>query len=398
MTGSTQPAGAPTPALPQAVQDALQGGKLVEAIKLMRAGTGLGLKETKDALEAYMRGEPAPAGFTPMALPAGTPLPATVQEALNQGNKIEAVRRLRGLTGLGLKEAKDAVDAASVGRGQSADLSPGEVRNSNGLWWWLVALAAMALGAFALLGCATAPPTPVAELAPGGTLRAAINFGNPILAVKDATNGEPRGVSVDLSRELGRRLGVPVQLVTFNSAGKVVEAVRDAQVDIAFVAIDPVRGADMLQTPPYVIIEGAYLVRNDSPIRRNEDVDQASNRVVVGDGSAYDLYLTRELKAARLVKAPTSPLVTDVMVAQNVEVAAGVKQQLEADAKRVAGVRLLPGRFMVINQAMGLPKGRDAGARYLAAFIEEMKASGFVAAALARHGIEGAAVAPLSKP
>jgi ribosomal protein L7/L12 len=135
MTSSTQPAGAPTPALPQAVQDALQSGKLVEAIKLMRAGTGLGLKETKDALEAYMRGEPAPAGFTPMALPASAPLPATVQEALNQGNKIEAVRRLRGLTGLGLKESKDAVDAASVGRGQSADLSPGEMRNSNGLWW-----------------------------------------------------------------------------------------------------------------------------------------------------------------------------------------------------------------------------------------------------------------------
>lgn len=396
MTPSTQAPAVPAPALPQPVQDALQRGNLVEAIRLMRAGTGLGLKETKDALEAYMRGEPAPAGFAPMALPAGAPLPGPVQEALNQGNKIEAVRRLRSLTGLGLKEAKDAVDAAGVGRAQSADLSPGQVHHSNGLWWWLVALAVMALGAFTMLGCAAPSPAPVTELAPSGTLRAAINFGNPILAVKDAASGEPRGVSVDLSRELGRRLGVPVQLVTFNSAGKVVEAVRDAQVDIAFVAIDPVRGADMLQTPPYVIIEGAYLVRNGSPIRRNEEVDQAANRVVVGNGSAYDLYLTRELKAAKLVKAPTSPAVTDVMVAQNIEVAAGVKQQLEADAKRVAGVRLLPGRFMVINQAMGLPKGRDAGARYLMAFIEEMKASGFVAAALARHGIEGAAVAPPS--
>jgi len=398
MTSSTPLPDAPSPTLPQPVQDALQRGNLVEAIKLMRAGTGLGLKETKDALEAYMRGEPPPAGFAPMALTAGAPLPATVQEALNQGNKIEAVRRLRGLTGLGLKEAKDAVDAAGVGRGQRADLSPGQVRSSNGLWWWIIALAALALGAFALLGCASAPAAPVAELAPSGRLKAAINFGNPILAVKDPATGEPRGVSVDLSRELGKRLGVPVELVTFTSAGKVVEAVRDAQVDIAFVAIDPVRGADMLQTPPYVIIEGAYLVRNDSPIRRNEEVDQAANRVVVGNGSAYDLYLTRELKAAKLVKAPTSPAVTDVMVAQNIEVAAGVKQQLEADAKRVAGVRLLPGRFMVINQAMGLPKGREAGARYLTAFVEEMKASGFVAAALARHGIEGAAVAPPSKP
>jgi polar amino acid transport system substrate-binding protein len=389
------------PSLPQPVQNALQRGNLVEAIQLMRAGTGLGLKETKDALEAYMRGEPSATGFTPKALPAGAPLPAQVQEALDQGNKIEAVRRLRGLTGMGLKEAKDAVEAGGIGPGTGAGegsgasegLSPGQVSSSNGLWWWLAALVALALAAFALLGCATKPPAPVAELAPSGKLRAAINFGNPILAVR-MPDGSPRGVSVDLSNELGKRLGVPVELVTFTSAGKVVEAVRDAQVDIAFVAIDPVRGADMLQTPPYVIIEGAYLVRNDSPIRRNEEVDQAANRVVVGNGSAYDLYLTRELKAARLVKAPTSPAVTDVMVAQNIEVAAGVKQQLEADAKRVTGVRLLPGRFMVINQAMGLPKGRDNAARYIESFIEEMKASGFVAQALARHGIEGAAVAP----
>ena len=234
----------------------------------------------------------------------------------------------------------------------------------------------------------------MAELAPTGTLRAAINFGNPILATKDPATGEPRGVSVDLARELGKRLGVPVELVTFNAAGKVVEAVKAAQVDIAFVAIDPVRANDMLQTPPYVIIEGAYLVRNDSPIRRNEEVDRAGNRIAVGNGSAYDLYLTRELKAAKLVKAPTSPAVTDLFVAQNLEVAAGVKQQLQADAKRLPGLRLLDGRFMVIEQAMGLPKGRDSGARYVSAFVEEMKSSGFVAAALQRHGIEGALVAP----
>lgn len=399
----TEPNPLSGPSLPQPVQDALQRGNLVEAIQLMRAGTGLGLKETKDALEAYMRGEPPVTGFAPNALPAGAPLPAQVQEALDQGNKIEAVRRLRGLTGMGLKEAKDAVEAGGIGPGTGAGegsgpsegQSPGQVSNSNGLWWWLAALAVLALAGFALLGCVSAPPAPAAELAPSGKLRAAINFGNPILAAR-MPDGSPRGVSVDLSNELGKRLGVPVQLVTFTSAGKVVEAVRDVQVDIAFVAIDPVRGADMLQTPPYVIIEGAYLVRMDSPIQRNEEVDQVANRVVVGNGSAYDLYLTRELKAARLVKAPTSPAVTDVMVAQNIEVAAGVKQQLEADAKRITGVRLLPGRFMVINQAMGLPKGREAGARYLAAFVEEMKASGFVATALARHGIEGAAVAPPS--
>lgn len=245
-----------------------------------------------------------------------------------------------------------------------------------------------------LAGCATSSPPPVAELAPSGKLRAAINFGNPILATKDPATGEARGVSVDLARELGRRLGVPVELVTFDAAGKAVEAVTAAQVDIGFVAIDPVRGAGMAQTPPYVIIEGAYLVKNGSPIKSNEEVDRPGNRIVVGNGSAYDLYLTRELKNAKLVKAPTSPAVTDTFLAQNAEVAAGVKQQLQADAKRLPGLRLLDGRFMVIQQAMGLPKGREAGARYVGAFVEEMKATGFVADALARHKIEGAAVAP----
>ena len=245
-----------------------------------------------------------------------------------------------------------------------------------------------------LTACANPPPSPpVAEMAPSGTLRAAINFGNPILAAKDAATGEPRGVSVDLARELGRRLQIPVELVLFTSAGAVVEAMKTAQVDIAFVAIDPVRGADMLQTPPYVVIEGAYLVRDESPIKTNAEVDRAGNRIVVGNGSAYDLYLSREIKAATLVKAPSSPAVTDLFLAQNAEVAAGVKQQLQADAKRLPGLRLLDGRFMEIRQAMGLPKGREAGARYLSAFVEEVKATGFVAGALARHRIEGAAVA-----
>ncbi|RZJ25468.1 MAG: transporter substrate-binding domain-containing protein, partial [Haliea sp.] len=188
--------------------------------------------------------------------------------------------------------------------------------------------------------------------------------------------------------------GLPVELVLFNSAGNVVEAVKSRQVDLAFVAIDPVRGADMDYTAPYVIIEGAYLVRNASPLQRNEDVDRAGTRIAVGRGSAYDLYLTRALKAATLVQAPTSPAVTDVFIAQNLEVAAGVKQQLQADARRVGGVRLLPGRFMVIEQAMGVPKGRTAAQAWLSGFIEEMKASGFVAAALRQHNIEGAAVAP----
>jgi polar amino acid transport system substrate-binding protein len=253
--------------------------------------------------------------------------------------------------------------------------------------------AALIIMTTLITACASQPSAPVSILAPLGKLRAAINFGNPILANRDVATGEARGVSVDLARELGRRLGVPVELVPFGAAGKVVEAVKDAQVDVGFVAIDPVRGADMLQTPAYVVIEGAYLVKDDSPIKSNDEVDRPGNRIVVGNGSAYDLFLTREIKAATLVKAPTSPAVTDTFLAQNLEVAAGVKQQLQADAKRLPGLRLLDGRFMVINQAMGIPKGREAGLPYVRNFVEEMKASGFVAEALKRHRIEGAAVA-----
>jgi len=233
-----------------------------------------------------------------------------------------------------------------------------------------------------------------AVLAPGGALRAAINFGNPVLAIRDAASGEARGVSVDLARELGRRLGVPVELVLYSAAGKVVDGLKANAWDVAFVAIDPARAVDVDFTAPYVIIEGVYLVPAGSPIRDNADVDRDGVRIVVGAGSAYDLHLSRELKHAQLVRAPTSPVVVDTMIAQKLDAAAGVKQQLEADAKRVGGVRLLEGRFMMIEQAMATPKGRDAGARYLAGFVEEMKASGFVAAALARHGIAGASIAP----
>ena len=231
------------------------------------------------------------------------------------------------------------------------------------------------------------------DLAPSGKLRAAINFGNPILAYKDVASGEARGASVDLARELGRKLNVPVELVLYTAAGKVVDGLKANEWDVAFYAIDPVRAADTEFTAPYVVIEGAYLVSKQSSIQTNDDVDREGVRIVVGKGSAYDLFLTREIRRATLVRAPTSPAVTDVMVAQKLEVAAGVKQQLIADAKRYPGLRLLDGRFMEINQAMAMPKGRVEGARYLAAFVEEIKSSGFVADALKRHNIDGARVA-----
>ncbi|QJD98977.1 transporter substrate-binding domain-containing protein [Massilia forsythiae] len=242
-------------------------------------------------------------------------------------------------------------------------------------------------------------PTPAIRSAftPAGTLRAAINLGNPILASADAQDGA-RGVSVDLAREFARLLGVELELVVVDAAGKSVDVVVAEGADIGFFAIDPVRGAAIAFTDAYVLIEGFYLVRDGSPIRANTQVDDAAHRVVVGKGSAYDLHLTRSLQKARIERAPTSPAVVDTFLASGADVAAGVKQQLQADARRLGGLRLLDERFMVIRQAMGTPKSRGAeAAAFLAAFVEARKADGFVGAALARHGIEGASVAPLGE-
>jgi polar amino acid transport system substrate-binding protein len=239
------------------------------------------------------------------------------------------------------------------------------------------------------------PDTVRSAFAPKGKLRASINLGNPILANRNPQTGEAGGVSVDLARALAERLGVEIELVVFDTAGKSVEAVSDERADIGFFAIDPLRGASIAFTAPYVLIEGYYLVRNESPVRSNGEVDVSTNRVAVGLGSAYDLFLTRELKQATIVRAPSSPAVVQTFLDQQLEVAAGVKQQLEADAARTSGLRLLNERFMVIQQAMGVPKSRgDDAAAFLRAYVEDQKRSGFVAAALARHGINGASVAP----
>jgi len=234
-----------------------------------------------------------------------------------------------------------------------------------------------------------------ARFAPTGTLRAAINLGNPILAGTDPSTGAARGVSVDLALALGLRLGVGVELVTFDTASKSVEAVAQERADIGFFAVDPLRGADIAFTSPYVLIEGWYLVRDSSALRSNDEVDRAGHVVVVGAGSAYDLHLSRALEHATIVRTATSQTVVDTFVAQGADVAAGVRQQLESDAARIGGVRLLGERFMVIRQAMGLAKSRGGeAAEALERFVEDMKSQGFVAAALARHGIRGASVAP----
>ena len=238
-------------------------------------------------------------------------------------------------------------------------------------------------------------PALLKAFAPTGRLRASINLGNPILAGRNTLTGEPCGVSVDLAHALAARLGLELELVVWDAAGKSVEAVEAEQADFGFFAIDPKRGEYIAFTDAYVLIEGAYLVAVDSPLQNNDQVDRAGHRVTVGKGSAYDLFLSRELQQATIERAPTSPAVVEHFLAHGHEVAAGVRQQLEADAARLGGVRLLPGRFMVIRQAMGLPRSRGEEAhQFLAAFMEEMKVSGFVEQALERHAIQGASVAP----
>ncbi|SFD66741.1 transporter substrate-binding domain-containing protein [Paracidovorax konjaci] len=241
------------------------------------------------------------------------------------------------------------------------------------------------------------PPELRSALAPGGRVRASINTGNPILA-RQAAGSPPEGVSVDLARRFAQALGAELELVVFDTAGKSVEAVAREAADFGFFAVDPLRGEGILFSAPYVLIEGSYLVREDSPLTDNAAVDRAGHTVVVGQGSAYDLYLTRELKHAQILRAPTSPAVVGTFVDSTADVAAGVKQQLQADAERLGGLRLLPGRFMVIQQALGIPRARGAAAQQaLSDFVEEAKRSGFVAQALERHGIRGATVAPPSQ-
>src|SRR5436305_5982896 len=256
----------------------------------------------------------------------------------------------------------------------------------------IILAAALALARKAAV--AQVPPEALKELAPSGKLRAAINYGNSVLAQK-GPDGEPRGVSADLSRELAKRLGVPLEYVTFTAAGKTFEAAKENKVDVLFVAIEPVRAADVEFTPPYVLIEGSFLVLKDSPAREPADLDQPGKRISVGENSAYDLYLTRTLKHASLLRTAGGCCKNiELFVAEKLDAAAGVRQPLNDYAKDRPDVRVMEKAFQQIRQAMGTPKGRTAAAAYLRTFIEEMKASGFVAGARKRSNQPDAQVPP----
>ncbi|HTI67338.1 MAG TPA: transporter substrate-binding domain-containing protein [Caulobacteraceae bacterium] len=237
-------------------------------------------------------------------------------------------------------------------------------------------------------------PAVVAELAPSGRLRAAINLANVVLAQRDPVAGA-KGVSVDLARELGRRLGTPVDLITYEEAGKVIPAQGADHWDVAFLAVDPERAAVVSFTAPYVYIDGTYMVREGSPFHAVADVDAAGVKVAVAQGAAYDLALTRQLKHATLVRERDTAASVEVFKAGGAEALGGIRPVLVEVL--APGLRILPDSFTRVEQAMVIPQGRPAAARYLAAFIEEMKASGFVRAGLDRSGQTGALVADPAK-
>jgi polar amino acid transport system substrate-binding protein len=234
------------------------------------------------------------------------------------------------------------------------------------------------------------------QLAPTGTLRAAINHNNPLLATRDPTTGELSGLAVDLSRELARRVGVPLELIPCEAASRISGSAADNVWDVGYLAIDPLRANGIDFTAAHVELEGTYMVPAGSTLRQVADVDRAGVRIAVTARSAYDLFLSRELRNAQIVRAESTPKSFELMREQALEAVAAVRTALVAQAKRLPGARVLSGHFMTIPQAVGVPKGRSVAARYVSEFIEEMKSSGFIAGTLKKHGLgpDDAIVAP----
>jgi polar amino acid transport system substrate-binding protein len=237
-----------------------------------------------------------------------------------------------------------------------------------------------------------------ADLAPTGTLRVGINHGNLVLAQKNPTTGEVKGVAVDMAGELGRRLGVPVELVQYSSAGQMTDALAAGAWDVAFLAREPGRAGEIGFTAPHLLIEGTYLVPAGASFARAADVDREGVRIAVSEKSAYDHFLTRNIKHATLVRGSGNSAGLGLLQAGRADVIAGVRQLLLLDQAKLPGSKVLEDRFMVIEQAMGMPRGRDAGLAYAKAFIEDVKASGFVARALEKSGVRGVPVAPPEPP
>jgi polar amino acid transport system substrate-binding protein len=230
------------------------------------------------------------------------------------------------------------------------------------------------------------------ELSPTGKLRVGINHGNFLLVT--SMTPEPRGVAPDIGRELGRRLGVPVEFVPFDTAGKLGDAVKNGAWDVAFLGAEPQRAAEIAFTAAYLEIPSTYLVPAGSSIRSIDEVDREGLRISVTEQSAYGLYLARTIKRATLVYAKSLDGSFDLFVKDRLDALAGLRPRLLSDVQRLPGARVLDGQFTGVQQAIGTPKSRTVAAEYLRQFVEDVKASGVVAEAIARHGVPGVSVAP----
>ncbi|MDH4571993.1 transporter substrate-binding domain-containing protein [Salinicola acroporae] len=235
----------------------------------------------------------------------------------------------------------------------------------------------------------------IEALAPQGRLRVAINYGNTVLAQR-GENGEPAGVSAVLARALADELGVEAEFATFDGAGDVFAAIDDDAWRVGFLARDPVRAEKIHFTDPYVIIEGTYLVPEAAPFQEVDELDRGDVRIAVGKGAAYDLYLTRALKHASLVRAATSAAAIELFVERQLDAAAGVRQPLASYAAGHPGYRVLAGHFTAIEQCMAVTKAQasDEVTRYVEDFLSRMKQSGLVKRALAQSGQDETQAAP----
>jgi polar amino acid transport system substrate-binding protein len=248
--------------------------------------------------------------------------------------------------------------------------------------------------------CAPAPEDQAAraDLAPNGRLRAGLNFNNVLLTGKDPATGEPRGVAVDLARELGRRLDVPVDIVPYDSAGALADRATSGDWDVAFLGIEPARAADIDFTAAYVEIESTYLVPRGSVLRNVADVDRAGMRIAVSQKSAYDLFLTRTLQQAQLERAVGVEGAVKRLVDEKLDAVAGLRPVLLTFVEKLPGARVLDGAFTTVQQAVGTPKGRQAGAAYLRSFVEDVKAAGVVAQLIDKNAVRGLTVAAPATP
>ena len=240
----------------------------------------------------------------------------------------------------------------------------------------------------------TPSPDLLQELAPTGRLRVALNFGNIVLAQRDPAGGDPKGIAVDLARALGRELQLPVDFIGFDAAGKVVEALSGNLWDLSFLAIDAAREQTMTFTSPYLMIEGTYLVKSVSAFRQAADLDRPGLRIAVGSGAAYELYLTRTLQHAQLIRKPTAAEAFQSFLDEDMDAVGGVRQVVTTFARRQGGLRVLDDSFMSIGQAMAIPIGKPRAVAFLNQLIEAKKADGTIAESLARSGQGGAKPAP----